>query len=117
VSGEIAMIARHWRGWTKPEHADRYEEFLKEKILPSLYKIDGYRGGYILRRDDNEEVEFVVINLFDSLDSVRKFAGNDYETAVFEPEALTMLSRKEPKAIHYEVKAEPVVFENKSPSP
>jgi hypothetical protein len=111
------MLARHWRGWTKPEDADRYEQFLKEKILPSLYKIDGYHGGYLLRRGGNEEVEFVVINFFASLDSVRKFAGNDYETAVFEPEALAMLSRKEPKATHYEVKAEPAGFQNKSPSP
>jgi hypothetical protein len=58
----------------------------------------------VLRRDSGDEVEFVVVNLFDSLDAVRAFAGPDYETAVFEPEARRLLARAEPRAIHYEVR-------------
>jgi hypothetical protein len=48
-------------------------------------------------------MEFVVINLFDSIEAVRAFAGPDYATAVFEPEARALLSRVEPIANHYEV--------------
>jgi heme-degrading monooxygenase HmoA len=81
------MIARHWRGWTKAKDADGYENFLKQKVLPGLQSIEGYRGGYILRKDDNEESEFVVINLFDSLAAVKRFAGSDDTVAIFEPEA------------------------------
>jgi hypothetical protein len=107
-AGQAGMIARYWRGWTKPQDAEAYEALLKEKVLPGLKTIEGYRGGYVLRRDEGQEVEFMVVNLFDSLDSVRRFAGEDYCTPVFEPEARRLLSRIEPLAKHYEVRAETV---------
>ena len=99
------MIARHWRGWTEPQDADTYESLLKNTVLPGLRTIAGYRGGYVLRSDGSAEVEFVVMNLFDSLESVEAFAGADYSTAVFEPEARALLSRFESTAHHYEVRA------------
>ena len=102
------MIARHWRGWTKPSDADCYERLLKETVLPRLKRIPGYRGGYVLRHDGAEESEFVIINLFDSLDAVRAFAGENYAVAVFEPEAKRLLSRIETEAMHYEVRADTV---------
>jgi len=101
------MMARHWRGWTKADMADGYERFLKQKVLPGLRAIHGYRGGFILRKDDLAETEFVVINLFESLEAVKQFAGPDFTVAVFEPEAKTFLSRIEDFASHYEVRAEP----------
>jgi heme-degrading monooxygenase HmoA len=101
------MIARHWRGWTKPENADAYEALLKQRVLPDLQKLEGYRGGYVLRSDGPEEVEFVVLNLFDSLEAVKRFAGSDYATPVFEPEARKLLCRVEPLAMHYEVRSHP----------
>ena len=102
------MIARHWRGWTTPANADAYENLLKTKVLPDLRTIKGYRGGYILRHDNPKESEFVVINLFDSIDAVKSFAGEDYATPVFEPEARELLSRIETIAYHYEVRASTV---------
>jgi antibiotic biosynthesis monooxygenase (ABM) superfamily enzyme len=101
------MIARHWRGWTSAENADPYERLLRDIVLPKLRGLEGYRGGYILRRASGSEVEFVVINLFDSLDAVRAFAGPEYEVAVFEPEARRLLSKAEPIAVHFEVRAQP----------
>jgi heme-degrading monooxygenase HmoA len=98
------MIARHWRGWTKVEDADSYETLLKEKVLPGLRGIEGYRGGYVLRKDGAEEAEFVVMNLFESLEAVKSFAGPEYNVAVFEPEARALLCRVEPTAMHYEVR-------------
>jgi len=52
------MIARHWRGWTQPQDADAYETLLKTQVLPGLAEIAGYRGGYVLRSDMRDEVEF-----------------------------------------------------------
>jgi hypothetical protein len=98
------MIARLWKGWTTHEHADAYERLLREQVLPGLQHIDGYRGGYLLRQDGSDEVEFAVLNLFDSLDAVRTFAGIEYTIPVFEPEARQLLSKVEPIARHYEVK-------------
>jgi len=99
------MIARHWRGWTKAGDAEAYESFLKVKVLPGLDGIEGYRGGYILRRDLGAEAEFLVINFFESLEAVRRFAGEDLTVPVFEPEARLLLSRIEEFATHYEVRA------------
>ena len=101
------MIARHSRGWTKRKDGDAYEALLKSKVLPEMKTVAGYRGGYILRSDGTEESEFVVMNLFDSLDAVREFAGTGYQVPVFEPEAKALLSRFEPVANHYDVRVAP----------
>jgi heme-degrading monooxygenase HmoA len=100
-----AMIARHWRGWTTVEHAEAYQNLLKNRVLPQLRSIEGYRGGYVLRLDGAGEVEFVTVNFFDSVEAVTRFAGRDYQVPVFEPEAKELLSRFESTANHYEVRA------------
>ena len=102
------MIARHWRGWTNVHNANAYETLLKTKVLPDLKRVAGYCGGYVLRAEGEDEVEFVVINLFDSIESVRSFAGADHTAPVFEPEAQLLLSRIDPIAHHYEVRASSV---------
>jgi hypothetical protein len=98
------MIARHWRGWTEVQNADAYEALLRNTVLPGLKGVEGYRGGYVLRHDGARESEFVVVNLFESLDAVKRLAGVDYNVPVFEPEAKRLLSRIEPVAMHYEVR-------------
>jgi heme-degrading monooxygenase HmoA len=98
------VIARVWRGWTKPENGDAYEEFLRANVFPALTcRVPGFRGGYVTRRDVDKEVEFLVMTLFSSLDAVRAFAGDHYEVPVIEPEAARLLSRAEARAAHYEV--------------
>ena len=67
-----------------------------------LQKIEGYRGGYVLRREVNDEIEFIVLNFFDSLDAVRRFAGPDYATRCW-PEARRLLQRAEALADHFDV--------------
>jgi hypothetical protein len=101
------MIARVWRGWTKPENADTYEKLLQEVVYPGLQTIDGYLGGYILRHDGMDETEFVAVNLFESLDAVKAFAGPNYDVPVFEPEARRLLFKVEPIAQHYDVRKSP----------
>ena len=97
------MIARVWHGWTKPEHADAYEAMLKPELLPGISLKKGYRGSYLLRRAAGDEVEFITIILWDSIDDIRAIAGPDYETAVVPEERRKYLSRYEPKAAHYEL--------------
>lgn len=97
------MIARVWRGYTKPEHADAYESMLKPELLPGLSTKPGFRGSYLLRQAAGEEVEFITIILWDSLDSVRALTGPDYETAVIPEERRKHLSRYDARAAHYDV--------------
>jgi heme-degrading monooxygenase HmoA len=96
------MISRLWRGWTRPENADAYEELLRTKILPGIHQVAGYKGAYLLRREGKDETEFVTLTFFESMEAVRAFAGEDYERAVVPPEARELLSRFEERSIHYE---------------
>ena len=97
------MIARIWHGWTAPENADAYEEFLRTKMFPSIHRVQGYLGADLLRREDGQEIAFVTITRFESLDAVRAFAGENYERAVVEPEARALLSRFDDRSEHYEI--------------
>ena len=97
------MIARLWHGWTAPENADAYEEFLRTKMFPSIHRVPGYLGAELLRRQDGDEIAFITITRFESLESVRTFAGEDYEAAVVEPEARLLLSRFDSRSEHYEI--------------
>jgi heme-degrading monooxygenase HmoA len=99
----VRMIARVWHGGTKPEHADAYESHLKPELLPGLSLQKGFRGSYLLRRAVGNEVEFITIILWDSLDDVRAIAGEDYEHAVIPEDRLPLLTRYDARAAHYEV--------------
>lgn len=95
------MITRLWRGWTLPENADAYERFLLSELFPSMRDIPGFRNADVLRRYADGEVAFVTLTRFDSLEAIRGFAGEDYETAVIEPKARALLSRYDERAQHY----------------
>jgi heme-degrading monooxygenase HmoA len=102
------MISRIWHGWTTPANADAYESLLKNEIFIGIKnrQIAGYRGIHLLRRNVGDEVEFVTVMWFDSIEAVRAFAGEDYEAAVVPPQARALLSRFDQRSQHYEVKAE-----------
>jgi heme-degrading monooxygenase HmoA len=101
----LKMISRIWHGWTTPANADAYESLLRSEIFQGIQdrQIAGYRGIHLLRRTLEDKVEFVTIMWFDSLDAVRTFAGEDYETAVVPPKARALLSRFDARSQHYEV--------------
>jgi heme-degrading monooxygenase HmoA len=99
------VIARVWHGYTKPEHADAYEAMLKPELLPGISKAKGYRGSYLLRKQAGDEVEFITVMFWDSLDAIRAIAGPDYETAVIPEERRKYLSRHDAKSAHYDIAA------------
>jgi heme-degrading monooxygenase HmoA len=96
------MITRLWHGYTKPEHAGTYQEMLLTTILPGIHRIAGYKGSYVLRKDGKDEVEFITLTFWESLDAVRQFAGPDYERAVIIPEAAALLIRHDERSTHYD---------------
>jgi heme-degrading monooxygenase HmoA len=100
------MISRVWRGWTTPENADTYETLLREEIFKWIIdrKISGFRGIQLFRRDVDAEVEFMTVMWFESLDAIRKFAGEDYEVAVVPSQARQILSRFDTHSQHYDVR-------------
>ena len=92
------MIARIWRGAVRAGDADAYTSYLEQTGVAGYAGTPGNRGVWMLRRD-----EFVMFTLWDSLDAVKAFAGEDYEMAVFYPEDDRFLVERDEKASHYEV--------------
>jgi heme-degrading monooxygenase HmoA len=72
-------------------------------MLPELQTLNGFKALYLLRRDLEGETEFVVITLWNSLDSIRVFAGDDSEKAVIDPEGAQHLLRYELRTKHYDI--------------
>lgn len=72
-------------------------------MLPEYRHTAGNRGVVVLRRLEGERVRFVVVSQWDSIESIRAFAGEDVARAQYQPEALEFLIDPEPFAIHYDV--------------
>lgn len=99
------MICRVWHGWTTVANADAYERLLRDEVFRGIAAraIAGYDGIELLRRVAGDEVEFVTLMWFESLDAVRTFAGAEYEQAVVPAAARALLTRFDPRSAHYEV--------------
>ncbi|HUJ76273.1 MAG TPA: antibiotic biosynthesis monooxygenase [bacterium] len=97
------MIARIWRGQSDLEHADSYFQHLTKIVFPSLTRLPGHLGAYALRRQAGDAIEFLAVTLWDSLDAVRQFAGEQVDVAVVEPEAQAVLTGYDPFVRHFEV--------------
>jgi len=101
------MIARVWRGLSPSEKADEYLEYMQTTGVKDIRATEGNRGVYVLRRTNDAHVEFVFISLWDSIDSVRRFAGQEVDKARYYPRDKEFLIQLEPKVIHYEVMVKP----------
>lgn len=100
------MICRLWRGWTTRQNADAYDSYYRNELIPSLCEElsrRGYHGYHLLRLPKGSEVEFVSLLWFESIESVRAFAGETYEKAIISEKALALLSRYSERCEHYEL--------------
>jgi heme-degrading monooxygenase HmoA len=97
------VIARIWHGTTETAHADEYAAHLRDQTLPRLRSIAGHRGAFVLKHARGSQAEFMVMTLWDSLASIREFAGDDAEAAVVPPAAAALLTSYEPRAVHWDV--------------
>ena len=102
------MIVRVWYGWTTRQNAERYEKLLREEVLLEIAqrRIPGYKGAELFVREaENDEIEFITLLRFETLDGVKIFAGKDYEQPVIPPDAKKLLKRHSERSRHYKVVA------------
>ncbi len=99
-------IKRIWHGWTTLENADAYEHILNSEVFPSIEAkaIPGYHGIELLRRDLDDEVEFITIMTFDSIQNVINFQGEDYQRCYVPDAAQAVLKRWDRTSAHFELK-------------
>ena len=97
------MILRMWKARSAADQSAAYIEHATKKVFPAIQAIEGQRGEYLLRRTVEGEVELVVLTFWDSMESVKKFAGAEPDKAVIDPEARAMLTSFDESVIHYEV--------------
>lgn len=100
------MIARVWYGWTTPANGDAYEALLKGEIFPGILSrnIVGFRRIELYRALVGDEIEFITVMWFDSIDAIKAFAGAEYEVAVVPPKARAVLKRFDARSRHYEIR-------------
>ena len=103
------MIARIWRGHTRAADAEAYTKLIERTGLVDYHATPGNLGAAILRRVNpdprNGTAEFLVLSLWEDMNAIRKFAGEDAEKAHYYPEDDAYLLGKEPNVSHYEVAA------------
>jgi len=97
------MIARTWHATATVENADAYCRHFAAEVVPRLKAIAGHRGALLLRRAAGHQVEFVAMTLWDSIDTVKQFAGPNPEIAIVEPQARAVLTQFDTLVTHHEV--------------
>jgi antibiotic biosynthesis monooxygenase (ABM) superfamily enzyme len=99
------VIARVWRGTVRAEDEAEYAGYLEQTGMRRARAVDGNRGTLVLHRAEGDRAEFVTVLLFDSLDDVRAFAGDEPARAVFFPDDDRYLVERDLDVRHYEVDA------------
>jgi heme-degrading monooxygenase HmoA len=97
------MIARIWHGKTKDSQADDYRDFLIARAIPDYQSVSGNLGVHVLRRIEGDEAHFITLTFWENAESIKAFAGEEFEKAKYYPEDHDFLLEFEPNVTHYEV--------------
>ena len=97
------MIARIWRATATPGNAATYQHHFASHVVPHLRTIAGFSGALLLRREGARDTELLAVTLWQSLDSIRAFAGPDPGKANVDADAQAMLKTFETTADNYQM--------------
>ena len=97
------MIIRAWHGRASLARSDAYPKHFRDVVVPELRNVPGFLGGALSQRSKGEQVEFLVLTRWRSIDAIRAFAGPAVDKAVVEPGAVAALDDFDDTVQHYEV--------------
>jgi len=96
------MISRLWRGLVRSECAGAYIEHLQHETFPALRKLSGFKRASILHRPCELGVEFLIVTVWESEQSIVAFAGSDTEVAVVPEKAQRMMLEFDDRVRHFD---------------
>jgi len=99
------MIARTWHGVVPKDKGDAYFEYLNQTGLPDYKAASGNSGIQVLKKEIDHQIHFFLISFWDSYESIKEFAGENYSKARYYPRDKDYLLELEPFVNHYEVLA------------
>ena len=99
----LGTVMRRWTARTAKAQLPKYLEHFSKNVLPELRRVHGYLGAAVFLRRLEREIEIVVETNWDSLESIRNFAGPDLEAAVVAPVAAALLTGFDRRALHSEI--------------
>jgi len=102
-AGRKGLIARIWRGQTRAALADEYTKYLYEEGVRAIAGIPGNRGVQMLRAVSDDIADFQVLSYWDSVEAIKRFAGDDYLKVRHLPEDSKYMIGTAPTVRHFEV--------------
>ena len=104
MASVAARIVRVWKGYGTADGVEQYcSNHFANTVLPQLRALEGFLSAKVLVRSLDNETEVVVATVWDSIDSVKAFAGEDYDAAVVEPVVRDLLNRFDDRVTHFTV--------------
>jgi len=97
------VIARVWRGVVAAEELAAYSAYVDSTGVSGYRETEGNRAAHILTRQlDEGTAEIVAFSLWDDIEAIRRFAGEDIDAMVLYPEDHDYLLSP-PTLVHYRV--------------
>ena len=100
---DTVMIARIWKGEVPLDRSDEYLTLMRTVAIPDYQSTDGNRGAFALRRIQEDRSEFIMLTLWESLESIKAFNGHDISVAKYYDFDAEILLEMVPNADHYEI--------------
>jgi hypothetical protein len=97
------MISRHWIGIVKADRVSDYLFHLEKTVMPNLNSNKGLKNAYYLKREVKDGTEFLIVTEWDNVESIKLFAGENYEQAIVDPYAKSMMITFDKKVRHYTI--------------
>ena len=97
------MIARMWQGTVPKEKSVHFHEYVKQTGLKDYFNNDGNITAFLFARNEGDVTHFFVLSIWEDVEAIKKFAGEDYEKAVYYPEDEEFLLELIPHVKHFEV--------------
>ncbi len=97
------MIARIWHGVVPEAKADAYYAYLMRTGIPDYRATHGNLGVHVYRSVAAGKAHFLLTSFWESLEAIRRFAGEQIDRARYYPEDAEFLVELEPHVTHYEV--------------